>query len=159
MPNMLKYHNDGLLGFLDTWTTEYQEKPGHSNTLLAKMMNEIKKEIIPFYFDRPSSHLSNGPELWFDDVTQAYINILAGNDMQETRSILTGMSTSIEDVSYFGEAATTVTVVERNIHESYLRPQKYVIFETTMQNLNSTSCLNLAICHQIRVKVGMEILT
>ena len=123
------------------------EKPENLNSFVAKRIDKMKKAITPIYFDHESSESQDGPYSWFEDVTLAYKNILAGNDMQKTRSILTGLSTSIEDVSDSGGVTTSVIEVKK------LRPQKYRDFDSAMQNLNYTSCFNLAICHQIRMKV------
>ena len=148
-----------MLGLMETWSGIMQERPENLNAFVATKIDKIKRAMAPSYFDHEMSDLPNGPYLWFDDVTLAFKNILAGNDMQETRSLFTGMSTSVEDVTSFGTLATSIILVIRNINVPQLWPNKYLVFENAMQNLNSTSCLNLAICHQNQMKVRIDNLT
>ena len=126
------------------------EQPENINAHVAKRIDEMKRLITPFYFDHESSDSQLGPYSWFEDVKLAYENILAGNDMQKTRSLLTGLSTSMKDVTDFGGVTTNVIEVKE------LRPQKYRDLDSAMHYLNYTSCFNLAICHQIRMKVCMQ---
>ena len=112
----------------------------------------MKGEVTLFYFNHESSGLKDGPEIWFEDVLLAYKNILAGRDMQETRSTLTGMST--ETFEYpFGDVLNGGNEVKRNARIERLRPQKYALLQSEMQSLNTTACFSLAHCHEIRMKV------
>ena len=138
---------------MDVWSEVMRKHPENLNTFVEKEIDGVKKAMALSYFDHESSDLKNGPNLWFDNVTLAYKNILVGNDMQETRSILTGLLTLVQDVTLSGNVVTNYIEVKRNIRVPKLWPQKY------MNDLNSTSCLNLAYCHQIRMKVSNKKLT
>ena len=144
---MWDQEHGGLLEQMDKWLEEIRKYPTNLNAFVATEIDKVKRNIAPFYFDHESSSLQNGPGLWFHDVLQAYYNILAGNDMRETRSTLTGLSSYTEDADY-GLVETSVI--------SLTNVPKYMVFKNAMQNLNSTSCLNLAICHQDRMKVPMK---
>ena len=132
---------------MGTWLEEIRKNPEKLNTFVATEIEKVKRNIAPFYFDHKSSDLQNGPDLWLNDVKLAYKNILAGNDMKETRSTLTGLSSYTEDADY-GLVETSVI--------SLTNVPRYMVFRNAMQNLNYTSCLNLALCHQIRMKVSMK---
>ena len=143
---------------MNIWSEVMRKNPEKLNTFVEKEIDGVKKAMALSYFDHESSDLKNWPYLWFDDVTLAYKNILVGNNMQETRSILTGLTTSVHDWSQ-GTIITNMISVSRNIRVPTLWPQKYTDYESAMQNLNSTSCFDLAFCHQIRMKVSTENLT
>ena len=139
---------------MESWSRWMREKPKNLNTFVAKEIDGLKKKMAPLYFDHDSSDIQNGPYLWFDDITLAYKNILAGNDLRETRSILTGLSTSVDDATFLRTVATSMISVTRSMNLPTLKKHKYKAFESAMEKLNSTSCLNMAICHQTRIKVG-----
>ena len=88
---------------MEAWSEVMQKNPENLNALIATEIDGLKRDIAPYYFDHESSDSQYGPYYWFENITLAYKNILAGNDMQETRSMLTGLSSSMEDVTDFGE--------------------------------------------------------
>ena len=124
-------------------------EPEHSKSNVANLIEKMKKKITPFYFDQESWELSAVPYDWHDDVKLVFQNLLAGNDMQVTRTLLTGHSTYYtNDLSYYnGMVSDTVVGLETNF-------QKYTSFENAMQNLNFTSCMNLISCLKIIMKVS-----
>ena len=128
-----------------------REEPEHFKSNVPKIIELRKKRITPFYFDQESWDLPATPKYWLHDVALFFQNLLAGNDMQATRTFLTGQSTDyIEDFSYYdGMTVDTVVGVVTNFH-------KYKSFENAMQNLNSTSCMNLINCLKIIMKVSAK---
>ena len=132
------------------WTDAIRAKPEYLNTRITEAIAKMKGEVTLFYFNHESSGLKDGPEMWFEDVLLAYKNILAGRDMQETRSTLTGMSTEAFDLpsEFVSNGGNEVKI---NAH--LLRPQKYALLQSAMQSLNTTACFSLAHCHEIRMKV------
>ena len=142
-------HNEGgLIGLMDSWSEAIRKSPVNFKTDEEAVFDRLKKNIAPFYFDHASSHLQNGPNLWYNDVKQAYKNILAGNDMQGVLSKLTGLSSYTEDVTDFGLTETSVI--------SVTKVSKYMVVKDAMENMSKTTCLNLALCHQMRIKVCIE---
>ena len=133
-----------------------RKKPENINEHLAEVIRDMKRDMAPFYFNYEPTDLQYGPYLWFKDVTWVYKNLLVGIDMQETRSVLTGLSTSMEHLTHWDGVETSLIDVTRDINKPWLWAQKYIDFERAMQNLNTSSCLNMSTCHQIRMKVIME---
>ena len=93
---------------MEKWTEVMQKNNENLNAHIAKAIDGLKKDIAPYYFYHESSDSQYGPYYWFENITLAYKNILAGNYMQETRSMLTGLSSSMEDLSDFGGVQTSV---------------------------------------------------
>ena len=141
---------------MEKWSEELRKNPENLNEILAKKIDDLKRDMAPFYFNYEPTDLQYGPVSWFEDVTWAYKNILVGIDMQEARSLLTGRSTSLEYLTYWDGVETSAISVTRDINKPGLWAQKYINFERAMHYLNTSSCLNMATCHQIRMKVIME---
>ena len=137
----------GLLYILQEWFWFTYNNPGYLNKFVSGEFDKMKNKMAPFYFDEPGS--------WYKNVTLVYKNILAGHDMHDSRAILTGLTTNEFDASWMGNIVTHMLEIKEIYYVPTLKPQKYIEYESAMKNLNSTSCLNLANCHQTRTKVSI----
>ena len=138
---------------MEAWSKVMGEEPENLNKFAAINVDEVKKVIALAYFHHISTGLQyDGLDQWFNAVILAYQNILGGNDMLETRSILTGVSSSMENVSSRLEVETSEMLAK--IKNNHIPRSK--VFQNAIQNLDFTSCMNLSICHQMRMKVGKE---
>ena len=130
------------------WNEVLHENPGNLNKIVTKELDEIKNKMTPFYFDHKPLDSPYEPRSWYDVVLQTYKNILVGNDMQDTRAMLTGVATNVLDASWMG------TAVDSMIDIREINPQRYIDYENAMGYLNTTSCLILATCHQMQIRVS-----
>ena len=144
----------GLLEYMEAWSKVM--KPENLNKFAAINIDEVKKVVALSYFHHPSSALPDGIDQWFSDVILAYQNILAGNDMQETRSILTGVSSTMEDEDdrFRFEVETSEMLTKINNNDI----PRSEVFQKAIQSLDFTSCMSLSICHQERIEVCQEYL-
>ena len=145
----------GLLEYMQAWSKAMGEKLENLNKFAAINIEEVKKVVALSYFHHPSSALQyDGFDQWFSDVILAYQNILAGNDMQKTRSILTGVSSTMEDEDdrFHFEVETSEMLTKINNNDI----PRSEDFQNAIQNLDFTSCMSLSICHQERLEVCQE---
>ena len=146
--------SSSLLFFLKEWSEEKHQNPGNLKKYMLEQIDSIKQEITPFYFNHESFDSPHGPEMWFDDITLEYKNILVGYDTKEMKAIMTGRSSfEIETESWCDLCHASVTSF---IAMDKVVPQKYYNIENAIGQ-NTTLCLKLAKCHHAQMKVSMII--
>ena len=96
-----------------------RQNPGNLKKYMLDQIDSIKQEITPFYFNHESFDSPNGPEMWFDDITWEYKNILVGYDTKEMKAIMTGRSSYEIEIDWLHPSVTSYVSVEK------LVPQKY----------------------------------
>ena len=74
--------------------------------------------------------------------------------MHETRSILTGVSSTMEDEDdrFHFEVETSEMLTKININDI----PRSDVFQNAIQDLDFSSCMSLSICHQKRIEVCQE---
>ena len=145
----------GLLEYMEAWSKVMRNHTENLNKFAAINFDEVKKVVALSYFHHQYTALQyDGLDQWFSDVILAYQNILAGNDMHETRSILTGVSSTMEDEDdrFHFEVETSEMLTKININDI----PRSDVFQNAIQDLDFSSCMSLSICHQERLEVCQE---